>query len=532
MSTKTTKTFDEIECPKCGHSIPVSEALRHQLAEELKEQIDQKEKDFLIREKELKDKEIQIKEQGKDVEKRVEKEVSAAVLNREKILQEQIDKKEKSLSERNIELKDRETQLKAREESIEKRVATAVSSALIGREQELKDRETQLFESERSVEKRVKDTVDQERVKLEADAKKKAEEAISVEMQDAKLQLQEIKEKLKLAEKTELDLRKRERELEEKQQNIELETARRLSALKSEVEESVSKKFAEEHRLKDHEKEKIIQDLKVALEDANRKAQQGSQQLQGEVQELDIEAILKEQFPHDEIMPVPKGIRGADALQIVKMPSGTVCGSILWESKRRKNWSETWIKKLKDDQREAKADIAVIISEVLPKDLPNSGCRDRIWIGNYFTLRLLSVALRMSLVGVASAKLASGNKDEISDLLFRYVTGSEFRQKIEAIIDTYKDMRETIDRDKRASIARWSKQEKQIEKVIAITAGTYGELRGLIGPSMQSIPALEAGDESDITKQEDITEGTVPAKTISESILEEDEEINPDDIPF
>lgn len=449
MSTSI-KKLDEIECPKCGHPIPISEALRHQMTEELKDQINQKEKDFSIREKEIKDKEAQIKEQEKDVDKRVEKEVSVAIS---------------------------------------------------GREKELKNRENQLSEAERSVEKRVKDSVDQERTKLEADAKKKAEEAISIEMRDAKSQLQEVKEKLKLSEKTELDLRKRERELEEKQQNIELETARQLSAQKAEVEESVSKKFAEEHRLKDHEKEKVIQDLKVALEDANRKAQQGSQQLQGEVQELDIEAILKEQFPHDEIVPVPKGIRGADALQIVKMPSGTVCGSILWESKRTKNWSEAWIKKLKDDQREAKANTAVIISEVLPKDLPNSGYRDRVWIGDYSTLRLLSVALRTSLVGIASAKLASDNKDEISDLLFRYVTGSEFRQKVEGMIDTYKDMRETIDRDKRASIARWSKQEKQIEKVMIITAGTYGDLRGLIGSSMQSIPALEAGEESG-TKEE------------------------------
>jgi len=531
MTPQNTKTFDEIECPKCGNSIPVSEALRHQLAEELKEQINRKEKDFLIREKEIKDKEAQIKEQEKEVEKRVEKEVGIAVLGREKLLQEQINKKEKSLSEKDKKLDDREVQLKIQEEAVEKRVATAVSSALTSREKELRDREAQLSEAERSVEKRINDTINQERSKIEIDAKKKAEEATSVEIQDTKLQLQETTEKLKLAQKIELDLRKRERELEEKQQNIELETARQLSTLKLEVEESVSKKIMEEHRLKDHEKEKVIQDLKVALEDANRKAQQGSQQLQGEVQELDIEAILKEQFPYDEIVPVPKGIRGADALQIVKMPSGTLCGTILWESKRTKNWIEGWIKKLKDDQREAKADIAVIISEVLPKDLPNSGYRDRIWIGNYSTLRLLSVALRMSLVGVASAKLASGNKDEISNLLFRYVTGSEFRQKVEAIIDTYKDMRDTVDRDKRASMARWSKQEKQIEKAVAITAGTYGDLRGLIGPSMQSIPALEAGDdELSIKVPESQAEPRQTHPVTSQDSLEEETKL--ENIPF
>jgi hypothetical protein len=502
MTKQDQKKFDEIECPKCGNPIPISEALRLQMAEELKEQIDQKQKDFAIRDKELKDKETQVKQQEKDIAKRIEQKVNTAISAREKELKDRMDQKEKTLSDKDKELKDRETQLKLQKKETEKHVEAAVSAAISEREKELKDRETELSEAERSVDKKVKDGIAQERTKLEADARKNAQEALSVEMQDTRLQLQETKNKLKLAEKTELDLRKRERELEEKQQNIELETARQLSAQKAEIEENVSKKFVEEHRLRDSEKEKIIQDLKVALEDANRKAQQGSQQLQGEVQELDIEAILREQFPHDEIVPVPKGIRGADALHIVKMPSGTICGSILWESKRTKSWSEIWIKKLKDDQREARADIAVIISEILPKDLPNSGFRDRVWIGNYTTLRLLSAALRASLIGIASAKLASENKDEISDLLFRYVTGAEFRQKVEAMIDTYKDMRDTVEKEKRASIARWARQEKQIEKVVAITASTYGDLRGVIGSSMQSIPALEAGDESESEEKE------------------------------
>lgn len=525
MAKQDEKKFDEIECPKCGHNIPISEALRHQMTEELKEQMDQKEKDFLVREKEIKDREVKIQLQEKEVDARVQKEVDA----REKKLQEEADKKEKDFLKRDKELKDKTAELKQKEEASEKEVQEKIRAGVLEQQKELKEREIKVAEAENSIDARVKEGLSKEKVRLEADAKKKAEEAISVELQDAKSQLQETKDKLKLSEKAELDLRKRERELEEKQQNIELETARQLSAQKAVVEENVSKRFAEEHRLKEAEKDKVINDLKVALEDANRKAQQGSQQLQGEVQELDIEAILKEQFPHDEIVPVPKGIKGADALQIVKMPSGTVCGSILWESKRTKNWSELWIKKLKDDQREAKADIAVIISEVLPKDLPNSGFRDRIWIGDYSTLRLLSVALRTSLVGIASAKLASENKDEISDLLFRYVTGPEFRQKVEAMIDTYKDMRDTIEKEKRAAIARWSKQEKQIDKVVAITAGTYGDLRGLIGAPMQPIPALEAGDEEETEEKQEET--TTPEKQPQKTPVEIDD-VNPDDIPF
>jgi hypothetical protein len=413
MPTQQIKQLDEVECPKCGTAIPISEALRHQLTKELNEEIEQ----------------------------------------------------------------------------------------------------------------RVKREWEEEKAKIVAKAQKQAEESVTVQMQDLEAANREAQKKLRDSAETELAWLKEKRDLEEAARAAKLEAARDLNVQKAAIEENATRRVVEEHRFKDLENEKVIGDLRRALEDANRKAKQGSQQLQGEVQELDLEAFLKEQFPSDEIKPVAKGIRGADVLQIVTAPSGGLCGSILWESKRTKGWNDGWIGKLKDDQREAKADIAVIVSEVMPRELSNSGYKDRIWVTNYSTISLLAHALRTLLSQVASTKLAAANKDEISDMLFRYVTGPEFRQQVEGMVDTFKEMQETLNKEKRASIARWAKQEKQIEKAITITAGTYGSLRGLIGSSMQSIPALEAEEEG----EEDTSSEPSAAQVVLDLPEVEDE---PDGLPF
>ena len=378
------------------------------------------------------------------------------------------------------------------------------------------------------VEQRVKKQWEEERAKIVAKAKKQVEESVAVQIQDLEAANQAAQKKLRDSAEAELAWLKEKRGLEEVARTARLEAARDVNAQKAEIEENATKRVVEEHRFKDLKNEKIIGDLTRALEDANRKAKQGSQQLQGEVQELDVEVFLKELFPFDEVKSVGKGMRGADVLQIVTGASSNLCGSILWESKRTKSWGSDWIGKLKDDQREAKADIAVIISEILPKDLPNSGYKERIWVTSYSSLRLLALALRMTLLEVASTKLAAENKDEISDLLFRYVTGPEFRQKVEGMIDTFKEMKKTIEKEKRASIARWAKQEKQIEKAIVITAGTYGSLQGYIGSSMQSIPALEMGEADE---EDTIREPVAQAKVINFPEAYENN-ADDDDLPF
>ncbi|OHA28620.1 MAG: hypothetical protein A3F51_02680 [Candidatus Taylorbacteria bacterium RIFCSPHIGHO2_12_FULL_45_16] len=364
------------------------------------------------------------------------------------------------------------------------------------REKELQKRDKELAQAKKDIDKSVEEGVKVERVKLEEELKEKAKEDAALEVQDLKNQVSEKEEKLKKAEQTELELRKRERALEERGKTLELEAERKLGEGKKKMEEDIAKRISEQHRLKEAERDKIINDLKTQLEDAHRKAEQGSQQLQGEAKELDLEKFLKESFPYDDIIPVPKGVRGADVIQKVKTRTGNICGTILWESKQTKSWSDGWVSKLKDDQREAKADIAAIATEVMPKDIVSFGNRGDIWITKTEFVFGLATLLRDTLIQVATTKLMSESKDEKVEILFRYLTGSEFRQKVEAVADAFVVMKTDLDKEKRASITRWAKQEKHLEKAIGSIAGMHGDLRGLIGSSMEAIPLLESGDEN------------------------------------
>ena len=391
---------------------------------------------------------------------------------------------------------------------------------LEGRERELLKRIKAVENSQKTVEEEVVKRVEAEKEKLTQEAKQKAEEKLSLELKDLQEQIKEKNKEIEVAQKKELELRKRQREIEGREKSLELEMTRKIDEERKKIEEETTRKTIEEQRLKFLEKEKTIEDLKKQIGELKRRAEQGSQQLQGEVQELDLETFLKEHFIFHAIQPVPKGVRGADVLQKVYTKKETPCGIILWETKRTKNWVEGWITKLKEDQREAKADIAAIVSDILPKDISNFGFRNGVWITNRSSLLGLAFALRTTLTQVAFTKLAAEGKDEKIELLFRYLTGPEFRQRVEAMIETFIAMKQELDKEKRTTMARWGKQEKQIERVIAITSGMHGDLKGLIGTSMQSIPALESGDE-EITN----TENT---KTEDE----EDNEVDVKDIPF
>ncbi len=219
--------------------------------------------------------------------------------------------------------------------------------------------------------------------------------------------------------------------------------------------------------------------------------------------ELALEELLRTSFPVDEIDPVPKGVRGADILQHVNGSLGRCCGTIIWESKRTKNWSDGWLEKLREDQRTARADVAVLVTEVLPKDLTTFGLKEGIWVTNTSSLLGLATALRQTLIQVATTKLAVAGKNEKIEVLFGYLTGAEFRQRVEAIIEAFKVMQEDLEEEKRVSQKRWAKREKQIGRVVDNTAGMYGDLQGLIGTSMQSIPSLEAAEGEEDTIQED-----------------------------
>ena len=346
-----------------------------------------------------------------------------------------------------------------------------------------------------AIEKQVEERVKIEMERLKHDAKKEAETALSLELKDLREQNTEKNKRLEEAQKAELELRKKTRELEEQKKSMELEVARKIDEERNKIKQNALELFSEEHRLKDLEKDKKMSDMLKTIDELKRKGEQGSIQTQGEVLELDMESILKSKFPVDEIVPVSKGVRGADILQKVYNHSGQYCGTIVWETKSTKLWNDVWISKLKDDQREIKAEISVIVSKVLPEGVSAFTNIEGVWITNPILACSLAEILRTGLIQVSQTKLSAVGKNEKMEAIYNYLSGPGFKQKVEAIVEAFKTMKEDLDKEKRAMTSIWAKREKQIERVIMNTAGMYGDMQGIIGASMPEIKMLEIGTE-------------------------------------
>lgn len=367
--------------------------------------------------------------------------------------------------------------------------------ALVARDKELEEREVRLEQAEKDIDDRVAKRLAAQKDRIGKEALEKARVEIALELKDLSASAAEKDRKILEAQKKELQLRKEKRELEAAKESLELEVARRLDAERQQIRDEALTSAAEQHRLKDAEKDKKLQEALRVNEELTRKLQQGSQQTQGEVLELELEELLRDTCPLDEILPVPKGVRGADVLQKVKDRAGLACGLILWEAKHTKNWSDAWITKLKDDQLAARADIAVLVTDVLPKDIDDFGVKDGVWVTTPHHAPGLVAALRQTLSEVARAKRAVAGKNETVEALFNYLTGPEFRQRVEAIVRAFATLNEDLEEEKRVTNRRWAKRQKQIEQVLVNTSGMYGDLQGLIGSSLGPIPALEAGEE-------------------------------------
>jgi hypothetical protein len=340
-----------------------------------------------------------------------------------------------------------------------------------------------------------------EKLNLEERVRKETQESIGIELKDLKYQVEEKDRKLKEALDNELRMRQQQRNLEEREKNVQLEVQRKLDEGNKKIWASAASKFNEDHRLKDAEKDKKIADMLQQIEDLKRKAEQGSQQTQGEVLEIELENLLRATFRSDDIQPVPKGIKGADVIQKVYTKLGNFCGTILWESKQTKSWSDTWLQKLKDDQREVKANLAVIVSIALPKNIKTIGLMEGIWITDFSTVVGLATALREGMIEVARTKASLVGKNEKMEHVYAYLSGQEFRQRIEAVVESFVNMKSDLDAEKRSMEKIWSKREQQITRVIKNTAGLYGDLQGIIGVALQPIAKLElpSGDNAQET---------------------------------
>ncbi|WP_337288433.1 DUF2130 domain-containing protein, partial [Candidatus Methylomirabilis sp.] len=329
----------------------------------------------------------------------------------------------------------------------------------------------------------------EERAKALAQAKAD----LAIEYANLTTELTEKATQLEDSRTRELALLKKARTLEDEKAALDLELERRLQAERTAIEQTVETRLAEQHRLRDMEKDKQLNDLRRQIEELKRKAEQGSQQTQGEAAELDLEAILRTAFPQDEIAPVPKGIRGADVIQRVISPGGRACGCIVWEAKNTKAWSDGWIEKLRDDRRELKADVAAIATTVLPKDVKHLALVEGVWVTDFTALPGLATALRSQLIQVASVRAAAQGRGTKMELLYDYLTGTDFRQRVEAIAEAFVAMKADLDRERRAVEKIWAAREKQLGRALSGLAGMYGDMQGLVGASLPKVAHLELG---------------------------------------
>ncbi|MHB1545044.1 MAG: DUF2130 domain-containing protein, partial [bacterium] len=457
-----TNDFLKIICPNCGIEISLDEVITHQLREgiikEFSIEQQKRQTEFLKRENEIQKKEKEIVESQKTIEKQVTEQTEASKEKLKKELRQEI-------------FREKEIEVKALSEELEekkKALATAQQSELKLRQDRNKfENEKQAFELDKQRQ------LDEEREKIKQDTLKAYENekqlSDSKKNQEIKLlneQLGQGKKQIEEMQKTELNLRKEKIALEESKRAFELEKQRQLDNEREKISHDAQEKAEEVMRSKINEKDKQLQDAIKVNQELQRKLQQGSQQTQGEVLELELEEILKAEFQYDEIMPVPKGISGADIIQEVKDRSGRLCGHIAWESKKTKAWSDGWIQKLKDDQRTIKADLAVIVSAVLPEGVKGFVFRDGVWICDIKLAAALATALRINLESITREKAMSVGKNEKMEVLYGYLTGIEFKQRVEAIVEAFTNMDEGLRKERIAFEKIWSEREKQIKKVI------------------------------------------------------------------
>lgn len=371
--------------------------------------------------------------------------------------------------------------------AVKKRAAEAANEQLRQQLELQQERNNQTLELER----------EKMKLSLKGAAKKKAHEQ--------EMLIQSLRDDAKAEKEASAELRSQLKELmetlrAEKKARIdaELEAQKKLAASEDKIREEAAKSADEKFRLKLLEQEKKLADTQKALEDAQRKALQGSQQNQGEVLELDLENRLREEFPFDDITEVKKGQRGADINQTVKNMSMSACGTILWETKNGK-WQPAWVAKFKQDIREATANIGVIVSQEMPSEYGDMKHLDtNVWVVKPRLAPILASALRTTILQVEAANRTSEGKDTKMEALYQFLVGPEFRHRVEAIVENYGMLQAEIEKEKRAAALRWAHQEKAIRAVIDNTIGMYGDLQGITNRALPAIKTLEldTGDQA------------------------------------
>jgi hypothetical protein len=374
----------------------------------------------------------------------------------------------------------------------------ASEAKLRQKEAEVAKREAAILSQQEAIDAEVAGRLNGERKKLLEEAAKKARAEVSLDLHKKAQDLEELKKaydereaKLIEAQKVQAEAVRKERELAEAKRELDLTIEKRVTESQAEIQMRAKAEAEQALLLKVQEKEQAMLSMQKQIEDLKRKSEQGSQQLQGEAQELHLESLLRTSFPHDGILPVPKGECGGDAIQEVTTPFGQQCGKILWESKRTRNWSDGWLQKLRDDQRAAKADAAIIVSQALPKTIDVFGQIDGIWITAPKCAAAVALAVRHALIEVTLARKSGDGQQSKMEIMYHYLTGPRFRHRVQAIVEKFQDMQSDLEKERRAMQRAWAKREQQIQGIITATSGMWGDMQGIAGQSLKEIEGLE-----------------------------------------
>jgi hypothetical protein len=480
-----------IKCPYCKEEIRLTETLAAPIIEGARKKIIDEERDkarveFDEERSKLKN---ELEEQALKIEqaKLREVELDAKFASAQKA-QAEILKKSRDLEEARLEL----------ELTVQKKVSEEAEKLRLQFKKDEQERANLIIESEfKRINEEMEEKLNASKKQLE-EKSEKAHMIFTEELENKKRELSELKEreknqlqKLEEAQKVQAEALKKSREYEDKERELELTIEKRVIQESEQLRAKAKQESDEQNRFKLLEREQTIASMQKTIAELQQKAEQGSQQLQGEVLELELESMLKMNFPFDTIEPVPKGISGADVIETVNDPGRGKCGTIIWELKRTKTWSDGWLSKLRDDQRAAKAEIAVIVSFALPKDLETFGFMEGVWVLSPKVILPVAMMLRQSLIEISKARQISEGAKTKSEAMYEYLTGTKFVQRMGAIVEAVESMQSDLSAEKKAIQKQWAKRESQITRVMESTIGMYGDMQGIAGKSLQEIEGLE-----------------------------------------
>ncbi len=388
--------------------------------------------------------------------------------------------------------------IEATRKDYEKKIA-GMESQFAGREEVLRKRQADIEKERANIESSVADKLESEKKRITEEESRKAQKIAALDLEKKAREVAELQSVLdkrtaQLAEvqKVEAEMLRKQRDLDDAMREMELTVEKKVQASIETLRTNARREAEENMKLRVLEKEQTISAMQKQIEDLKRRAEQGSQQLQGEVQEMALEQILSARFTSDIIEPVPKGEHGGDILQRVSAGNGgSPAGTILWESKRTKNWSDGWLGKLRNDQRTAKAEIAVLVTHALPREIESFDLLDGVWVASPRMIVPVALMLRESLVELARTRIASEGRQTKQERLYAYLTGSHFRQRLEAIAEAFSTMRDELEQEKRVLTKQWAKREKQIEQIMLATTGMCGDMQGIAGQTMQGIEGFD-----------------------------------------